>query len=53
MRASNTEIMTGQAQLGETVRSAMQAVTASVQEMVRAVRQMHSDIGQLDNRDRV
>ena len=53
MRASNTEIMTGQAQLGETVRSAMQAVTASVQEMVRAAGQMHSDIGQLDNRDRV
>ena len=31
----------------------MQAVTASVQEMVRAAGQMHSDIGQLDNRDRV
>ena len=50
MQASNTEMMTRQAQLGETVRSAMQAVTASVQEMVRAVRQMHSDIGQLDDR---
>ena len=50
MHASNTEIMTRQAQLGETVRSAMQAVTASVQEIVSTAQQMNLDIGQLDDR---
>ena len=45
MHASNTEIMTRQAQLGETVRSAMQAVTASVQEIVSTAQQMNLDIG--------
>ena len=50
MRASNTEIMTRQAELGETVRSAMQAVTASVKEIVSTAQQMNLDIGQLDDR---
>ena len=50
MKRSNTEMMTGQAGLGETVRDAMQAATASVQEMVSAAQQMGLDIGRRDDR---
>ena len=50
MQASNTEIMTGQAQLGETVQEAIRAVTGNVREMVSAAQQMGLDIGRLDDR---
>ena len=50
MLGSNTEIMTRQAQLGETVRGAAEAVAASVREMVNAAQQTHPGIGRPDDR---
>jgi hypothetical protein len=50
MRASNTEIMTRQVQLGETVQEAIRAVTGNVQEIVSTAQQMDLEIGRLDDR---
>ena len=50
MLTSNTEMMTRQAQLGETVRDAMKAVTDSVVEMTRVAQTMSSDVGRLEAR---
>ena len=49
MQASNTEMMTGQAGLGETVQEAIRAVTGNVREMVSAAQQMGLDIGRPDD----
>ena len=50
MLGSNTETMTRQAQLGETVLGAAEAVAASVREMVNAAQQTHPGIGRPDDR---
>ena len=50
MQASNTEMMTGQAGLGETVQEAIRTVTGNAREMVSAAQQMDLDIGRRDDR---
>jgi hypothetical protein len=50
MLISNTEMMTRQAQLGETVRDAMNAVADNVQQMVSLAQRMSSDIERIEDR---
>ena len=50
MLGSNTEMMRRQAELGETVRDAMKAVTESVEEMTHVAQGMSMDLGRLEER---
>ena len=50
MLISNTEMMTRQAQLGETVRDAMNAVADNVRQMVSLAQRMSSDIERIEDR---